>query len=60
MFIRRNGIRGKDITPFLLSRVKELTGGESLKSNIELVKNNAVVGSQIAVALSVLKRILEA
>lgn len=43
------------MTPFLLSRVKELTGGESLKSNIELVKNNAVVGSRIAVALSVLK-----
>ncbi len=42
------GIKGKESTPFLLSRVKELTGGESLKSNIELVLNNARLASQVA------------
>ena len=41
-------IKGKESTPFLLSRVKELTGGESLKSNIELVLNNARLASQVA------------
>ena len=45
-------LQGKNITPFLLKRVAELSGGESLKANIELVKNNAIVASQIAVALS--------
>lgn len=46
------GIRGKDATPFLLDRVKTLTGGDSLASNIALVYNNAEVGAQIAVALT--------
>lgn len=46
------GIKGKESTPFLLGRVKELTGGESLDSNIELVFNNAKVGAQIAVEFS--------
>ncbi len=41
-------ISGKNITPFLLKRIAEITGGESLKSNIALVKNNAVLGSKIA------------
>ncbi|MGB3260852.1 pseudouridine-5'-phosphate glycosidase [Paenisporosarcina sp.] len=45
-----NGISGKDVTPFLLGKVKELTEGKSLESNIALVKNNAVVGTGIAVA----------
>lgn len=45
------GIAGKEVTPFLLGKVKELTEGKSLEANIALVKNNAVVGSQIAVAL---------
>lgn len=45
-----NQISGKEVTPFLLAKVKELTGGKSLESNIELVKNNAVVGAQIAVS----------
>ncbi|KAM4748686.1 uncharacterized protein WCC33_006060 [Rhinophrynus dorsalis] len=49
---RVQGIRGKEVTPFLLQRVNELTGGKSLDSNIALIKNNAKVGSQIAVALS--------
>lgn len=43
-------IAGKDVTPFLLGKVKELTGGKSLESNIELVKNNAVVGAKLAVS----------
>ncbi|QTD41764.1 pseudouridine-5'-phosphate glycosidase [Sporosarcina sp. Te-1] len=45
-----NGIKGKDTTPFLLAKVKELTEGKSLVANIALVKNNAVVGAKIAVA----------
>lgn len=44
-----NGIKGKDVTPFLLGKVKELTDGKSLESNIELVYNNARVGAKIAV-----------
>ncbi|MHA6250817.1 pseudouridine-5'-phosphate glycosidase [Oceanobacillus sp. CAU 1775] len=46
-----NNIQGKDATPFLLAKVKELTEGKSLEANIALVKNNAKVGAQIAVAL---------
>jgi pseudouridylate synthase len=46
------GINGKATTPFLLQRIFELTGGKSLESNIALVKNNAKVAAQIAVALS--------
>jgi pseudouridine-5'-phosphate glycosidase len=45
------GIKGKESTPFLLAKVKELTGGDSLDSNIQLVYNNAKVGAQLAVAL---------
>ncbi len=48
---QRNNIRGKEVTPFLLSKVKELTGGESLEANIALVKHNAEVAAKIAVAL---------
>jgi len=40
----------------MLERVKELTGGSSLEANIALVKNNARLGAEIAVALSNLKR----
>lgn len=47
-----NGIKGKDITPFLLDRIKQITGGKSLETNMALVKNNARVGSQIATALN--------
>ncbi len=42
------GVRGKKITPFLLSRVKDLTEGHSLEANIRLVLHNAEVGAQIA------------
>ena len=40
------------VTPFLLERVKALTGGRSLETNIALVKNNARVGAQLALALA--------
>ena len=46
------GIKGKESTPFLLAKVKELTGGDSLDSNIQLVYNNAKVAAQLAVELS--------
>ena len=47
---REKGIHGKGITPFLLARVAELTGGDSLASNIQLVYNNARVAAQTAAA----------
>jgi len=47
----KEGIKGKKLTPYLLNKIKELTGGKSLKANIELVKNNARVGAKIAYAL---------
>ncbi|MBR3151814.1 MAG: pseudouridine-5'-phosphate glycosidase [Erysipelotrichaceae bacterium] len=43
-------IKGKEITPFLLARIAEITGGKSLEANIQLVFNNAAVGSEIAKA----------
>ncbi len=45
------GVKGKEITPFLLARVCELTGGDSLKSNIQLVLNNVRLASRIAASL---------
>ncbi|HMM70005.1 MAG TPA: pseudouridine-5'-phosphate glycosidase [Gudongella oleilytica] len=45
------GIKGKDTTPFLLAKIKEITGGESLESNIQLVYNNARLAAKIAVSL---------
>ena len=42
------GVKGKRITPFLLSKVKDLTEGSSLEANIKLVLNNACIGAQIA------------
>jgi pseudouridine-5'-phosphate glycosidase len=42
------GIKGKDITPYLLKRIVELTGGRSLDTNIRLVVNNAALGAKIA------------
>jgi carbonic anhydrase/acetyltransferase-like protein (isoleucine patch superfamily) len=49
-----HGIHGKATTPFLLARVAELTGGDSLASNIRLVFNNAKVAAQTAVAYAAL------
>ena len=46
------GVRGKNITPFLLSKVKDLTGGESFETNVMLALNNARCASRIAVALA--------
>jgi pseudouridine-5'-phosphate glycosidase len=46
------GIAGKAVTPFLLSRIKSLTGGRSLATNIALVKHNAEVGARLALALA--------
>lgn len=50
------GVRGKDSTPFLLKRVVELTGGDSLETNIHLVVNNAVLGAKIAVEYAQLRK----
>ena len=48
---KTQGIHGKETTPFLLAKVVELTGGDSLESNIKLVLNNAKVAAQTAKAL---------
>ena len=42
------GIRGKQTTPFLLAKIKDITGGDSLASNIKLVYNNAALAAQVA------------
>ena len=47
----REGVRAKAVTPFVLGRILELTGGRSLETNIALVKNNARLAGEIAVAL---------
>jgi len=46
---KQKGIKGKATTPFLLATIKDLTGGESLASNLQLAYNNARVASMIAV-----------
>ena len=51
----RDGIAGKDVTPYLLRRINELTEGRSLSTNLALVRNNARVGAQIAVAYAKLQ-----
>ena len=48
---REKGIKGKQITPFLLDKIQKLTGGKSLEANIRLVYNNAAVGAMVARAL---------
>ena len=50
------GVKGKEATPFLLGRIVEITGGESLRANIALVKNNARLGARIATAYAELQR----
>ena len=47
---KTKGIIGQAVTPYLLQKLYEITGGESLKTNIELVKNNAALCTKIAVA----------
>ena len=46
------GVRGKELTPFLLSRLAEITGEASLRANLALLKNNAAVAARIALALA--------
>ena len=47
----KEGVKGKSLTPYLLNKIKELTGGKSLKANIELIKSNARVAAKIAYEL---------
>jgi len=47
----KKGIKGKDVTPFLLGEIKNITGGTSLDSNIKLVLNNAKLAAQISASL---------
>jgi len=49
------GIKGKEITPFLLDKIQKLTGGKSLEANIRLVYNNVAVAAKIATELANLK-----
>ena len=46
-----NGVKGKALTPYLLGRVAELTGGKSIDANVALLKNNAGVAAEIAVTM---------
>ncbi|MBQ7566248.1 MAG: pseudouridine-5'-phosphate glycosidase [Oscillospiraceae bacterium] len=48
---KAQGVRGKQTTPFLLAKIKDITGGDSLDSNIQLVYNNAKLAAQVAAAL---------
>lgn len=48
----QQNVSGKSVTPFLLARIKELTEGRSLATNIALVKHNALVGARLALALN--------
>ncbi len=52
---RKKQVLGKDITPFVLERIVEKTGGKSLDANIKLVQNNAHLGARIASAFAKLK-----
>jgi pseudouridine-5'-phosphate glycosidase len=49
---KKKRVKGADVTPFLLKRVRELSGGASLEANLALVRNNAEVGADVAVALA--------
>ena len=51
----RLGVQGKALTPYLLERIQQLTGGDSLRANIELVLNNARLGAAVARALCALR-----
>lgn len=45
------GVRGRDVTPFLLERMRAVTGGESVRANLALLRNNARVAARLAAAL---------
>ena len=49
---KKLGIHGKQTTPYLLDKIQKLTGGDSLKANIQLVFNNARLGARIAAELA--------
>jgi pseudouridine-5'-phosphate glycosidase len=46
------GVRGKDLTPFLLARLEKISRGATLRANMALLKNNARVAAQIASSFS--------
>ena len=50
--VGEKGVGGASVTPYVLERVRALTGGESLQANIRLVLNNARVGAGVAVAIA--------
>ncbi|XP_069689386.1 pseudouridine-5'-phosphate glycosidase-like isoform X2 [Periplaneta americana] len=52
---KNRGIKGKEVTPFILNKVMNLTDGKSLTSNIALIKNNAKVAAQVAIELEKLQ-----
>jgi pseudouridine-5'-phosphate glycosidase len=52
----QDGISQKDVTPYLLARIVEITGGKSVRTNIELISHNAQVAAHIAVAYEKLMR----
>ncbi len=49
---RARGISAKAVTPFILSRMVELTAGKSLRTNIALIRNNAALAARVAIALT--------
>ena len=49
---KTQGIAGKDVTPFLLARIRDLTQGESQRANVALALNNAQLGARIARSFS--------
>ena len=53
---KKQGIHGKETTPFLLAKIKDLTGGDSLHSNIQLVYNNARLAAKTAAELASLAK----
>lgn len=53
--MEEKGVKGKDETPFLLSKIVELTGGKSLETNIALILSNALLGAKIATEFVKLK-----
>jgi len=53
--LKRQGIRGKDVTPFLLTHFREATGGASLGVNEQIIRNNASLAARIAIALARIK-----
>lgn len=55
----KQGIKGREVTPFLLKRINEITQGESLRANIALVKHNATVGASVAAAWAAMRSSLQ-